>query len=729
KKKERDAVYLVNSVFDEIKNEYTSIGHEISTNKDIVAAFANKDRKKLLNLTLPIYKELKKENEYLYVMHFHTVDTHSYLRVHKPEKFGDDLSLLRPLIVKTNESKKMQKGLETGKFGIYYRVSFPVFKEGKHIGAFELGVDIKYLMSRISTLNIFKPVLVLRKKAVEPIHKYNNNSNEYLSEYTKDYFIVNYESEIKNKIHVIDIMDKNIIDDSYYITTVNNEKYLVFHSVSLKNYKNDSIGYFVFIDKMDYYMDTIMFLRYFSIITSFVLILIIVVLIIKLISKYTSALNKQKDILAYQAHHDVLTGLPNRILFNDRLMQSIKNAKRNKEEVALLFIDLDRFKHINDSLGHVVGDKVLQVIAGRLNNIVRDEDTVARLGGDEFTIILHGLKKETDASLLAQKILRSIAEVMFIDSHTLYISTSIGISVYPEDSKDINHLIKYADVAMYKAKEEGRNNFQYYSSNMTDLAFDRVVMETNLRIALEKEQFVVYYQPQVNAQNNKVIGMEALVRWQHPTMGLLLPDKFIPLAEDTGLIVQLDRWVMKQAMQQIAKWNKQGINTGVLALNLAMRQLYEEDFIHMFKKMINKTGCKPEWLELEVTEGDIMKKPQNTIEILNLISDMGVELAIDDFGTGYSSLSYLKRLPINKLKIDQSFIKDLPNDEEDASITKAIISLAKSLKLSVIAEGVENEEQKEFLLENGCTNIQGYFYAKPMPAQDIEQILKDEYII
>ena len=722
-KKERDTVYLVNSIFDEIKNEYTSIGREILTNKDVITAFANKDRRKLLSLTLPIYKKLKEENKDLYVMHFHTVDTHSYLRVHKPKKFGDNLSLLRPIIVKTNKYKKMQQGLEVGKFGIYYRITFPVFQGEKHIGAFEFGIDIKYLMSKFSTLNMFKPILVVTKKAVEPIYKYDKNANKYLNQFTKNYSLVNYESRIKNKVPTIDIMDKQIIADSYYMKSLNNKKYLVFKSLPVKDYKNSSIGYFVFIDEIDYYMDTIVFIRYVSLITTFILVLIIVALIFKLIINYTSELHKQKDILKHQAHHDMLTGLPNRILFNDRLKQTIKKAKRDKEDVALLFIDLDRFKHINDSLGHLIGDKVLQVISDRLKNIIRDEDTVARLGGDEFTVILQGLKKETDASLLAQKIIRSMARPMSVDNHTLYITSSIGISIYPEDAKEVNNLIKYADTAMYKAKEEGRNNFQYYSSDMTDLAFERVVMETSLRVALENNQFVVYFQPQVDAKNNKIIGMEALVRWQHPTMGLLFPDKFIPLAEDTGLIIQLDRWVMKQAMKQIVKWNKQGINTGVLALNLAMRQLQEEDFIHVFRKMISVTGCKPEWLELEVTEGEIMKNPENAIEVLSSISDMGVELAIDDFGTGYSSLSYLKRLPVSKLKIDQSFTRGLPDDKDDAAIVKTIISLAKNLSLKLIAEGVETEEQKEFMLENGCSEIQGYLYSKPMSSEETKKFI------
>jgi len=281
---------------------------------------------------------------------------------------------------------------------------------------------------------------------------------------------------------------------------------------------------------------------------------------------------------------------------------------------------------------------------------------------------------------------------------------------------------------MYKAKDEGRNNYQYYNATMTELAFQRVVMETSLREALQKREFVVYYQPQVNATNSTFIGMEALVRWEHPTMGLVSPAKFIPLAESTGIIIELDRIVMRTAMTQIAKWYKDGLNPGILAMNLAVKQLQQAGFIQMFKNLMKETECKAQWIALEVTEGQIMTNPEEAITVLRQISDLGIELAIDDFGTGYSSLAYLKRLPIDKLKIDQAFVRDLPDDEDDAGITKAVIALAKSLNLKVIAEGVETKEQKDFIVENGCENIQGYYYSKPIPANELEVLLKSGLI-
>jgi diguanylate cyclase (GGDEF)-like protein/PAS domain S-box-containing protein len=433
-------------------------------------------------------------------------------------------------------------------------------------------------------------------------------------------------------------------------------------------------------------------------------------------------LREQKDILYHQAHHDSLTGLPNRILFNDRLEKAIETAKRNKKTIALLFIDLDHFKEINDSLGHNFGDEILKIISNRLLEVTRDEDSIARLGGDEFTVILEKLSQVQDASLIANKIINALSQAIIVAENTLYISCSIGISIYPDDGVSAQNLLKFADSAMYKAKDEGRNNFQYYNSTMTELAFERVVMEASLRIALENEEFIVYYQPQINGVTDKLIGMEALVRWQHPTMGLVSPAKFIPLAESTGLIVELDRFVMKTAMTQFALWYKAGLNPGTLAMNLAVKQLKQEDFIETLQNLIKDTECKPEWLELEVTESQIMTNPEEAIKILQQISDIGVELAVDDFGTGYSSLAYLKRLPIDKLKIDQAFVRELPDDEEDSAIARAIIALGKSLNLKVIAEGVETKEQRDFLVINGCENIQGYFYSKPLPADAIEKM-------
>ncbi len=439
------------------------------------------------------------------------------------------------------------------------------------------------------------------------------------------------------------------------------------------------------------------------------------------------SLLEQKEELRYQAHHDALTGLANRVLFNDRLEQGIKKAKRLENKLALLFIDLDHFKEINDSLGHQIGDEVLKETTQRLHSIIREEDSLARLGGDEFTIIIENIQKSQDASSFANKILKVLAKPLSIEGHTLYVSSSIGISIYPDDGESLHDLLKFADSAMYKAKDEGRNNFQFYSAEMTELAFERIVMETSLRQAIQNNEFLVYYQPQVDALEDKIIGMEALVRWNHPVMGILSPAKFIPLAESTGMIVDLDRLVMKEALRQFSSWKRAGFNPGVLAMNLAVPQLQSKDFVEIFEKLVQNVSCDYEDIELEVTESQIMKRQKEAIEVLNKLGTLGVSIAIDDFGTGYSSLSYLKKLPINKLKIDQSFVKDLPNSEEDVSISKAIIALAKSLNLRILAEGVELSEQKEFLLKNGCNIIQGYYYSKPVPSKEMEILLKNGF--
>lgn len=447
---------------------------------------------------------------------------------------------------------------------------------------------------------------------------------------------------------------------------------------------------------------------------------------IALLNQHTQ-LRKQKNELQYQATHDALTGLANRILFTERLEHTLEKSKVHQSQMALLFIDLDHFKEINDSLGHEAGDKVLNIVTGRLREIVNNDEALARFGGDEFTVIIEGVSNTQAALELASQILKILSEPILVDHNELYVGCSIGISLFPDNGDSAQDLLKYADAAMYAAKNEGRNSVRYYSSEMTARALERVVMETSLRLGLKNQEFVVFFQPQVNGKEERLIGMEALVRWQSPTIGLVSPAAFIPIAEATGLIVELDRFVMRVAMSQISQWYREGYNPGVLAMNLTMKQLQQGDFIDFLTNIIEETECKVEWIELEVTEDQIMINPDASIEILRQISALGVKVAVDDFGTGYSSLSYLKKLPISKLKIDQSFVRDLPHDEEDAAISKAIVALGQSLNLEIIAEGVETKDQKEFLINNGCENIQGYYYSKPLPAQEIVAILSDGF--
>jgi len=424
------------------------------------------------------------------------------------------------------------------------------------------------------------------------------------------------------------------------------------------------------------------------------------------------------------AHTDALTRLPNRLFFIERLKQANSMAKRHKREFAILFMDLDRFKEINDSLGHATGDKVLCEIAARLPEVTRKEDILARLGGDEFVILMENLFDKTDAAILAKKILDVLNEPIYIEGHVLYVSGSIGISLYPENNGTIDNLLHCADTAMYKAKAKGRNNFQFHSNDLTEMANERVGLEEKLRQSLNNDEFLVYYQPQINSESGELTGMEAFVRWNHKNTKIIPPSKFIAFAEETGFIVPLDQWVMKKALTQMVAWYKAGHNPGILALNLSMKQLQRQDFISTLKSILKETGCKPEWVSLEVTESQILPNLKKVFDTLTQIREMGIKIAIDDFGTGCSTLMQLRDLPIDKLKIDQTFIKNLPHNKDDSSIVTAAILLSKNLNIDIIAKGVETEEQKRFLIETGCMHMQGYIYAKPIRAIEMEEMLK-----
>jgi diguanylate cyclase (GGDEF)-like protein len=386
-------------------------------------------------------------------------------------------------------------------------------------------------------------------------------------------------------------------------------------------------------------------------------------------------------------------------------------------------VDLDHFKEINDSLGHFVGDEILIEVTKRIKEKLRESDTLSRLGGDEFAIIVNDLEDLECLPEIIKNIMQALKEPILVGNSSLYTRMSVGISVYPNDAKDVHSLLKYADSAMYKAKSDGRNTYRFYNENMTKKANERVLLESSLRESLDHDDFMVYFQPQIDILQNKIVGMEALVRWKHKTLGFVYPDAFIPLAEITGMIVELDRIVMKKAISQFHQWHKDGLNPGKLAINLSVKQLEQDDFIDFIKNLLADEHCDYRNIELEVTEGQIMHNPDKSIDILRQISELGISIAIDDFGTGYSSLSYLKKFPINKLKIDKSFIDGLPTDNEDAAITKAIINLCLSLNLKVIAEGVETQEQQDFLRDNGCRFVQGYYYSHPIPIEEMSKLL------
>jgi len=431
-----------------------------------------------------------------------------------------------------------------------------------------------------------------------------------------------------------------------------------------------------------------------------------------------------QERLQFLAHHDVLTSLPNRSLFIDRLKQALAYARWHNRLVAVLFFDIDRFKNINDTLGHDVGDQLLQAIARRLGNCLRERDTVARFGGDEFVLVLNDISSSSDVGQLAKKILDAMQPPFMVNNVTLHVTASIGISLFPADGEESGALLSKADTAMYRAKDMGRNHYQFYSTEMGARAFERLAMENNMRLALERNEFVLHYQPQVDARNGQVMGMEALLRWQHPDFGLVPPMEFIPLLEETGLIVPVGEWVLRTACEQLGVWQRSGWDYLRMAVNLSSIQFGSPDLLQMITNVLMEQRLQAGSLELEITESILMRHDGAVAAMLESIDRMGVQLGLDDFGTGYSSLSYLRRFPIDTLKIDRSFVRDIPDDAEDAAITRAIIVMGQSLKLELIAEGVETKTQADYLQSLGCHIMQGFFFSRPLPAAEMTQLLE-----
>ena len=438
--------------------------------------------------------------------------------------------------------------------------------------------------------------------------------------------------------------------------------------------------------------------------------------------QYSIERKRYQEQLEYQANYDALTGLPNRNLLHDRLRQSVY-AQRFVRSIGVVFIDIDHFKFVNDSLGHNTGDKLLQKVAERLLGAVRDGDTVARLGGDEFILILNDQTGQEVIYRAMQRIINKIAEPIEIDGQELLVTCSAGISLYPQDGPDVETLLKNADAAMYRAKEKGRNNFQFYTAEMNRQVNERLKMETNLRRALERNEFELYYQPRINVQSGALVGCEALLRWQHPELGLTLPERFIGLAEETGLIVPIGDWVLQTACAQARTWQKRGGPPITVSVNLSMRQFKQEALAGAVDDALRSSGLDPRRLEMELTESLVMQDTEAAIRVLERLREIGVDLSVDDFGTGHSSLSYLTRLPISALKIDQSFVQDVKGriNVDEGIVAQAIISLAHNLKLKVVGEGVETGAQFEFLKKHGCDEVQGYHFGRPMPASEFER--------
>lgn len=744
---------LLNNQIENLKTHYKLTTHGFNNTADATVGIIENDKEILSILTkflsatqeekavlrnrlyskLEVYYEALKKQGVLQ-MHFLLPNNVTSFRMHKPSKFGDDLTDFKYSFRHANKYQVPMSGLERGRTSPSYRNVRPLYGENHiFVGIVDIGFAPEILQKNLRDFNKIYSHFIIKAELLKE-RKWQRNDvkkgldNDYVLSIENDTYLefANKEDGKDKEItpilqgHKQEIKDKMSKHESFslYHTIHNTTKIVSF--LPLKNMKNETIAYLVSYNDSDMLYKTLKDFVLVNIVLVFGLILLSLFMY-KIIMR-NKELKHEKNKYVKLSQYDTLTKLPNRTLFFDRLKQSILKGERHKTKFALLFIDLDNFKHINDSCGHNQGDNVLYNVAKKLSTILRKEDTLARVGGDEFILIVENILDTKSLIFIPDKIIELLKEPIIIANVKYYIGASIGISIYPDDSNNFNDLVKFADLAMYKAKNSGKNNFKFYSTSMSKMINERIELENELRDAIKNEDFVVYYQPQMDGNNDALVGMEALVRWKHPTLGIVPPSKFIPLAEETGLIIKLDQIVMNIAMKQFSLWYKAGYNPGRLAINLAIKQLQQKDFINILSDIIHDNLFQTKWLELEVTESQIMTDPEMGISVLNKLSILGIELAVDDFGTGYSSLSYLKRLPINKLKIDKSFVDNLPEDEEDVGIAKAIISLSKSLNLNVIAEGVETKEQKLFLLENGCKNIQGYLYSKPLPAQEMEEL-------
>jgi diguanylate cyclase (GGDEF)-like protein len=424
--------------------------------------------------------------------------------------------------------------------------------------------------------------------------------------------------------------------------------------------------------------------------------------------------------IEHLAYHDALTGLPNRPLFMDRLIVALAQAGRAHQKLAVFFLDLDRFKDINDSLGHTTGDTLLKAVAERVRRCVRDGDTVARFGGDEFTLMIPKIENIEDAAKIAQKIIDTLKIPFLVGDRELFVTTSIGISISPGDGTDPETLVRNADTAMYRAKDQGRDNYQLYAPAMNARALERLALENLLRKAVSQNELTLFYQPQIDADTRALVGVEALIRWNHPELGLISPAIFIGVAESSGLIVPIGEWILRTACRQIKIWQRKIDHDITVAINLSARQFQQPDLVDMIRSAIEETGIKGPSLEVEITESSAMQNADNTVYTLRELKSLGVRISMDDFGTGYSSLNYLKRFPIDTLKLDKAFVKDVTTDPSDAAIVSAVIQMAHSLNIKVVAEGVETEAQLEFLVRQKCDTIQGYFFSRPLPVDQLE---------
>lgn len=643
-------------------------------------------------------------------------------------KSGDSLLKARLDVVKMIQYPHVISSISTGKFDMTFKSMVPLFKDHEFIGIIEVIAKFNSIAKKMQE-EACQTLILVDKKYKKQLTKVPKDR------FLKEYYIVNINpnQDLLKRVSLASL-EKLINIKTYEIDTKNNTLVSLYKQPDIHG--ND-MGYFILskkismIDMSDVSRSKNKIIMALIVVFIFIIILVYYLYIVNYQTfikqqnkKLESKVVQKTSQLHYRAYHDSLTGLANRLLFQDRLVQSIKQAERAKKNIALFFLDLDRFKEVNDTYGHGLGDELLIEITKLLTNTFRKEDTIARLGGDEFAVIVNNIEKK-DIVEVVNKTIALIQDDITINGHNLNVTFSIGISMYPKDALTAASLLKNADTAMYRVKESGKNSYMFYDNEMTQLIEDRLHLKNDIKRALIEDEFEPYFQVKIDAHTNKVVGLEALVRWNHPEKGLILPDDFIPFAEEVGLISQIDKYMMKASIKIINEWYKKGLNPGLLSLNITSKQLDDERYMHEIIEIVESLSFDYNHLEIAILEHQIIDNPQKVVSILQEVKKLGITISIDGFGTGYSSLSYLKILPIDKLKIDRSFIMNIVNNKDNIAIVKTIINLAKNLDLDLVAEGVETQEQIDFLLQEGCYVMQGYFYSKPIPAKECEVYLQE----
>jgi len=711
------------TLIDEKSDAVLLLSIAISQNSEIKEVIKRKDLNilRLKNISQSLHKNSPLKNIW-----FHLLDSKG-VSLYKSwsDKRGESILSVRKDIAKMIQNPKIITTISTGKFNITFKSIVPIYDDGIFIGMIETIARFNSIALKMQTKG-YKSLLLVDKTYKDQL-KY-----ALIKKFVEGYYVATQDINetiitlFKQRYH-----EKLLNIDNYLLDTEHNLLLTTYH---IKDIDTNEMGYFIIsksLDDVDFSdIDKALknIILALSFMAFFVLVLLYYLYVIKY-KKFIEELNEklEEDVafktkeLYHRAHHDALTELPNRTFFIEKLTQALR---LNQTNFYVLFLDLDRFKEVNDTYGHDVGDTLLKMVTQRLQQSVREQDTIARLGGDEFTILIEDVTHD-EMEAIAQTILLSMEETFVINGVKLYTTFSIGISHYPDDATTVEDLLKDADIAMYQAKSDGKNAYKFYSQEMATIAQQRVELEQDIKSALINGEFEAYFQPKVDATTLKVVGLEALIRWNHPKKGLIFPDKFIGFAEEIGVIVEIDTYMKREVLRITKGWLDKGLDFGKVSFNASTIELESEDFVKHLEALLKEFNYDSAHLELEVLESQSMRNKEKMKGILNEVKDLGVSVSIDDFGTGYSSLSYLKQLPIDKLKIDRSFIIDIPDDKASVALVSTIITLAQNFDLEIIAEGAETRKQVEFLVQKGCKNIQGYYFSKPIDAQALEKVLRD----